>query len=439
MNSIYIDKTYSVNDTFTFINEINKLKGNGKFMTSFDVVSLYTNIPLNETIDLAVNIIKVNEPNIKVSHKELKQLFMFATAETHFLFEDKVYDQVDGVSMGSPLAPVLANLFMGYHENNWIKHYDGVSPLIYKRYVDDIFCLFNREQDALDFLTYLNNRHPNIIFTIEKEENNSLPFLDVNINRNNNGTFITKIFHKKTYSGLLTNYLSYIPMSYKLALIKTLIHRTFKICNNWKMFHSDVDKLKATLMRNRYPLKLIENEIRKYLNNRFTQKSNDNNIDDDKTKMYFKLPFIGESSIITKNKIRKLCKSFCKKLDVTISFTSCKLSSFMSTKTCSPSHLKSFVVYYFKCVNCNIDYVGQTKRHCSVRIDEHLRVDKQSHIYKHLNSNVLCKNSCNESSFKIIDRADTEYSLKLKEALHIKWIKPKLNAQKCHVNLKLFE
>ena len=58
-------------------------------MTSFDVVSLYTNIPLNETIDLAVNIIKVNEPNIKVSHKELKQLFMFATAETHFLFEDK--------------------------------------------------------------------------------------------------------------------------------------------------------------------------------------------------------------------------------------------------------------------------------------------------------------------------------------------------------------
>ena len=74
-----------------------------------------------------------------------------------------------------------------------------------------------------------------------------------------------------------------------------------------------------------------------------------------------------------------------------------------------------------------------------MRIDEHLRVDKQSHIYKHLNSNVLCKNSCNESSFKIIDRADTEYSLKLKEALHIKWIKPKLNAQKCHVNLKLIE
>ena len=404
-------------------------------MTSFDIVSLYTNIPLNETINLAVDIIKVNEPNLKITHKELKKLFLFATAETHFLFEDKVYDQIDGVAMGSPLAPVLANLFMGHHESNWIRDYNNFPPLIYKRYVDDIFCLFNNEQEAIEFLNYLNDKHPNIKFTLETENNNTLPFLDVNIIKQDNGNFITNIFHKKTYSGLLTNYLSFIPMSYKLALLKTLIHRTFKICNNWKIFHLDIERLKKTLQRNKYPLKLIENEIGKYLNNTHTNINND--VNSDKIKQYFKLPFIGEQSIVTKNKIKKLCKNFCKKLDITISFTSCKINSFMSTKTMSPSHLQSFVVYYFKCDNCGIDYVGQTKRHCSVRIREHLCTDKNSHIFKHLASNEQCKNICSESSFKIIDKANTEYSLRLKEALHIKWKKPNLNAQKYHVNLKL--
>ena len=144
----YIPKKYSVNDTFTFVKEINELKHTNKFLTSFNVVSLYTNIPLNETIDLAVDVIIKNEPNLNISRKELSQLFRFATAETHFLFEGKIYDQIDGVVMGSPLAPVLANLFMGYHENNWLNNYKGPAPIIYKRYVDDIFCLFNNELEA---------------------------------------------------------------------------------------------------------------------------------------------------------------------------------------------------------------------------------------------------------------------------------------------------
>ena len=434
--SPYISKTHSINDTFTFVNEINNINSNNKFMTSFDIVSLYTNIPLNETIDLAVNIIKTNEPNLKINHKELKKLFLFATAETHFLFENNIYDQVDGVSMGSPLAPVLANLFMGFHESNWIRDYNGSPPLIYKRYVDDIFCLFNNENEANDFLNYLNKKHPNIKFTTESENNNTLPFLDVNIKKLDNGKFNTNIFHKKTYSGLLTNYLSFTPLTYKLALLKTLIHRTFRICNTWQLFHFDIDKLKKTLLRNKYPLKLIEDEIRNYINNKYKKTDNDK-IDNDKCKQYFKLPFIGEQSISTKRKIKKLCKDLCKKIDITISFTTCKINSFMSTKTSSPSHLQSFVVYYFKCDNCTIDYVGQTKRHCSVRIREHLHADKNSHIFKHLNSNIACKNSCSESSFKIIDKANTDYALRLKEALHIKWKKPSLNAQKYHVNLKL--
>ena len=101
---------------FKFVNDLKQLNCKDIFLISYDVVSLYTNISLNETIALAVDILINNEHDLKISKSELSQLFEFATAQTHFFFEDKIYDQIDGVAMGSPLAPVLANLFMGYHE-----------------------------------------------------------------------------------------------------------------------------------------------------------------------------------------------------------------------------------------------------------------------------------------------------------------------------------
>ena len=115
----------------------------------------------------------------------------------------------------------------------------------------------------------------------------------------------------------------------------------------------------------------------------------------------------------------------------------CQKGSILLSKSKPPSNLQSFVVYFFKCASCGTSYVGQTTRHCSVRIGEHLDKDKASHIYKHINSNQNCKIANNESSFKIIDKASTEYTLKLKESLHIKWLKPNLNSQKYHINLTL--
>ena len=241
-----------MSNTFSFVKDINNLKCNNKYLTSFDVVSLYTNIPLNETIELAVDVIKRNDQKLNISRTELRQLFEFATAETHFLFEGKIFDQIDGVAMGSPLAPVLANLFMGHHENNWLKNYKGVSPIIYKRYVDDIFCLFDKERDAKEFLDYLNNQHTNIKFTDEPEKEGKLPFLDVNIEKQERG-FVTSIYHKPSYTGLLTNFLSFSPKAYKTGLVKTLVHRIFNICSNWKKFQIDIDKMKDTLQRNKYP------------------------------------------------------------------------------------------------------------------------------------------------------------------------------------------
>ena len=82
---------------------------------------------------------------------ELKQLFLIATAETHFLFDGKFFDQTDGVCMGAPFIPILANIFMGFNEHNWLNDYNDDKPLFYRRYVDDIFCIFNNETKAVIF------------------------------------------------------------------------------------------------------------------------------------------------------------------------------------------------------------------------------------------------------------------------------------------------
>jgi len=144
----YLPQEYSVQDSFTFVQDLQKVSTHNKFLVSFDVCSLFTNIPLEETVELAVDTIFSNTKNIKITRKELKQLFMIATSKTHFLFQESLYDQTDGVAMGSPLAPILANLFMGQHEKEWIEQYTGKQNTYYCRYVDDIFAVFDSEDDG---------------------------------------------------------------------------------------------------------------------------------------------------------------------------------------------------------------------------------------------------------------------------------------------------
>ena len=119
-----------------------------KFLVSYDVTSLFTNIPLQETIDIAINLLFNHNPNLNITRKELKKLFLFATSKTHFIFNSKFYNQIDGVAMGSPLAPVLANIFMGFHKSKWFNEYNLNKPKFYLRYVDDTL---DNEHNSLNF------------------------------------------------------------------------------------------------------------------------------------------------------------------------------------------------------------------------------------------------------------------------------------------------
>ena len=111
-------------------------------------------------------------------------------------------------------------------------------------------------------------QHPNIKFTSEIEENNSISFLDIKTRRVNN-SFSTSIYHKVTFSGVFTNFGSFILVSFKSNLIFTLLFRAFKLCSNFELFHQEILNLKDIFKRNGYPYNFIEVCINGFLNNIF--------------------------------------------------------------------------------------------------------------------------------------------------------------------------
>ena len=167
--------------------------------------------------------------------------------------------------MVSPLAPVLANIFKGFYESKWNNEYNLNKPKFYFRYVDDILTAFDNEQDSFSFLIFSNNNHPNIKFTIEKQINHSLAFLEVFILGINNQNLTLQTYRKSTYTGLILNFKSFTSFSYKISLIKCLIDRSFKICNNWNSFHNDLENIKFNLIKNAYSPFLIDKVIKSTL------------------------------------------------------------------------------------------------------------------------------------------------------------------------------
>ena len=137
-----------------------------------------------------------------------------------------MYKQTDGVAMGSPLGPVLANIFMGYCEDRISKEH---MPLFYNRYVDDTFAFFRSSHEAHEFHQILNSIHPSLKFTREDEEEDKLAFLDINISRKGQ-QLLRSIYRKKTFTGLYIRYDSFCPRHHKLATIKSLASRAKRIC-----------------------------------------------------------------------------------------------------------------------------------------------------------------------------------------------------------------
>ena len=193
---------YSISSTKEFIAYTKNLKvGENQEMVSFDVSNLFTNVPLDFTIDLVLKkVYRKKMIKTKLKREELKELLQVCTKEMHFTFDGKTYTQTDGVCMGSPLGPVLANAFMVHLEETIVPQL-GDKMKTWRRYVDDTFTVV--EKGTIDeIISVLNNFHPNIKFTHEMEHQQQIAFLDVLLKKQQDGTLQTSVYRKPTNNSI---------------------------------------------------------------------------------------------------------------------------------------------------------------------------------------------------------------------------------------------
>ena len=185
-----------------------------------------------------------------------------------------------------------------------------------------------------------------------------------------------RIFHVKqvlnfTFTGVLTNFLSFTPLCYKLGLVKTLIDRIFKINNTWLGFHKDIQKLFVILRKNLYPEHVLNSIIHRYIS-KAVKGENARPVagvePQESPKFYFKIPYIGRFSDIAQHRVRTLINRFCKPVDIKLVFSTFKIKNLFNVKESLPDRLRTRVVYKFSCASCNACYIGETSRHFATRV-----------------------------------------------------------------------
>ena len=193
-------------------------------LMSFDVVSLFTRVPT----DLAVRVSRErleNDPSLSqrtsLSVDDICSLLSLCMEATYLVFEGRVYQQVHGTAMGSPVSVVVANLVMEDIERRALATFH-TPPRFWRRYVDDTCAAL--PQDLVDpFHECLNSIDPHIQFTVERESRGQLPFLDVLLTREEDGTISTEVYRKPTHTDQYLAFDSHHPTAHKRAVVRTLM------------------------------------------------------------------------------------------------------------------------------------------------------------------------------------------------------------------------
>ena len=404
-------------------------------LVSFDVCSLYTNVPVKEAIgvcaDLLFNKHKIGLP---VDRETFVKLAEIASCNVIMSTHDGFYEQIDGLAMGSPPAPHLAN--------GWLSQFDPIikgNASIYERYMDDVFSSISRGKDE-EKLKQINSLHKNLTFTKENEKDKKIAILDMCI-FNNNGTLSSTWYTKPTDTGLVMNFHSLAPKKYKRSVVSGFVHRIYRACSSWSAFHSSMEKAIKILEHNQYPPDfynpIIKSTLSKIVDSEFCEDENnvndtqsttveeDQNYDpmcdmDEKDKFMFFVQYRGKCTEHFAHDLHQI-HAPCRFI-----MTLRKIKTVLpSLKPPVPKMFKSNVVYQLQCPRCKSCYVGQTSRQMQRRFTEHLQ--RAGPIKKHMG---VCEGSFTVDDVTILGSncRGEKYLLTL-EALFQNDIKPSLNTK----------
>ena len=267
LKPIVQNTTSYIKDTTHFLSilrDTGRLPDNTLLVT-LDVSSLYTNIPN----DLGIQACKEQLSNYRTgsnspTNDSIISLLEMVLSKNNFNFNNEHYLQVGGTAMGTKLAPSYANIFMDYFERTFVYTYE-VQPLLWKRYIDDIFVLWTAGAQTLtSFVEYLDNCLPSMKFEANISDS-TINFLDVRATIKEN-TITTSLYTKETDTLSYLDYSSCHPKSCKNGIPYSQFLRLRRICSEDEDFVLQSEKLALSFHRANYPDNVIQSSFDKAFN-----------------------------------------------------------------------------------------------------------------------------------------------------------------------------
>ncbi|XP_076043787.1 uncharacterized protein LOC143026887 [Oratosquilla oratoria] len=237
-------------------------------ISSLDVESLFTHVPVNETISIILErVYRSNVPALDIPEDVVRAMLEICTKEAPFLsHRGELFRQVDGVAMGSPFGVLFANIYMAKVEERTFQNHPP--PSIYARYIDDIFITTSTDDEVPLFLAAFESNSC-LAFTCECSIEGRLPFLDVDISKQDK-SFKTKVYIKATNVGRCPNARGECPAAYKRFVVASYVNRALTHCSTWTETHRELDRIRQLLTNNGYTDHLIEDVIKKKMDQRAT-------------------------------------------------------------------------------------------------------------------------------------------------------------------------
>lgn len=464
----YLPTGHNLRSTEEFIDLLRGRQPSG-ILASIDVESLFTNVPVEETISIILDKVYNSStlPPLQLSREILEKLLRACTTESPFRGPDgQLYRQKDGIAMGSPLGPLFANFYMCEVEGKLLEDAD-VAPNIYCRYVDDIFVDVRNEEHLHAIISKLESSSI-LKFTFELSVVSKLPFLDVMVKAQTN-TFITSVHRKATDAGKCLNGISECPSRYKKSVIRAFIRRAVKVCSSWDLLHVEFTRIKQILVNNGYSNQEIDDEIRTYLDREIekgnmtngtdetngangTNESNGTNGTDDtngtngtnsgrKIRIFYRNQ-MSTAYKIDERVIRDIIYGHVKCVDendrllLVIYYRNSKTKDLLIRNNAHSKNDKlkcTNVVYRFSCPfeDCRLrdtSYIGATTTSLSRRLTMHLRDGAPKQHMNQEHHTTLTRKHLTENT-DIIKTEHNKYRLFIAEALLIRQHTPTLNKQ----------
>ena len=350
----------------------------GWTIVSYDVVSLFTCIPIEGAVSAVRELLEKDtelHTRTAMSVNQICRLVEMCLSCSYFLCDGKYYKQKHGCAMGSPLSPIVVNIYMERFEQLALRTYQGIPPALWVRYVDDTY-LEIKTDELEPFFAHANSVDKHIQFTQDGMIDRKLAFLDAGVSVKDEGTFGITVYRKPTHTNQYLLFDSHHPLDHKLGVVRTLFHRANTVVTSPEDREAEHDYLKNALQKCGYSDWTFQKALKP---KSLSQKESEPRTSASGKRVNVTLPYVAG----TYEKVKRLLMK--QGISVSTKPSNTLRDRLVHPKDKIPLECRSDVVYKVECGDpgCDRIYIGETQQTVKARMKQHAKL-KTSSVFQHM-------------------------------------------------------